>query len=113
RPERQEPHPEQQRALLRRPRRGGAVERRRGGARVLGDHPDAEVRPQEGGLEDREGQGEESGERVYGPPPRERPAQPPATSPIERGADAVELDRERQDQQGRSQARHVKSSAWQ
>ena len=55
RPQRQQPHPQQQRALLRGPRRRRAVEGRRRGRGVRGHHVEVEVRAQEGDLEDREG----------------------------------------------------------
>ncbi len=52
RPQRQQEHPQQQRPLLRGPRRGRLVERRRGRRGVRGDDVEREVGAQERGLED-------------------------------------------------------------
>ena len=67
RPHRQQEHPQQQRALLRGPRGGRLVERRRRRRGVTGDDVEREVRAQERDLEDRERERHQPGQRVHGP----------------------------------------------
>ena len=111
RPQRQQPHPEQQRALLGRPRRGRAVEGRRRGRRVRGDDVEVEVRAQEGDLEDREGRGRQHRQAVDRAPPGVDPVAPPGERSVERGADAVAARREGEEQAGLAYRGHEIRSA--
>ena len=106
RPQRQQPHPQQQRALLRGPRRGGAVEGRRRGRGVRGHHVEVEVRAQEGDLEDREGRARQQRQPVDRAPPGVDPVAPPGARPVQRGADAVGARREGEDQAGLADGGH-------
>ena len=113
RPQRQQQQPQQQRALLRGPHRGRAVEERRRGRGVVGDEREREVRAQERDLEDHERDRRGAGQRVDRAAAGGDPLAPARARAVERRADAVEADGERDDQAGlaRDAARQVSVSA--
>ena len=90
RPDREQPDPQQQRALLRGPQRRRAVEQRRRRARGVGDGVVGEVVADERDLEDRDRDGQDHRQRVDRAPARVDPVAPAATGAVERGGDPVE-----------------------
>ncbi len=106
RPDRQHEEPQEQRALLRGPRRGHLVEERRGRRRVRRDDREGEVRPQERDLQDREGRRRQARQRVHGAAARHHPVLPAAARAVDRRRDAVQGDGEAEDQAGASEGRH-------
>ena len=111
RPQRQQPHPEQQRALLGGPRRRRAVEGRRRGRRVGGDDLEVEVRAQEGDLEDREGRCGQHRQAVDRAAPGVDPVAPSRERAVQGGADAVAARREGEEQAGLAYRGHEIRSA--
>ena len=105
-PQREQQHPQQQRALLRRPHRGQPVEQRRRRGRVARDEREREVRADERRLQDRHRHDQQPGERVDGAAAGGDVLAPAGARAVERGADAVDADRQRGDQAEEAGERH-------
>ena len=110
-PTRQQPHPQQQRTLLRRPQRRQLVEGRRGGARMARDEPEREVGTQEGRLEDDHGDRQDPEERVHRAAPYRHPLRSSGACAVKRARDADQRDRQREDETSASERQHLRSAS--
>ena len=100
-PQRQQQHPQQQRALLRGPRRGQPVEERRRRRRVARRRARSEKSERRNAsLEDAKATDEQPGQRVDGAAAGGDQVAPAGARAVQRGADAVEADGQREDQAG-------------
>ena len=106
RPQRHQPRPQQQRAFLRRPHRGGLIKGRRRPARCVGDRVEGEVVVQKGELQDHERDRQDPGERIHRAPPGLRELEPPCPHAVDRRANPVHADRECEQQTYASERRH-------
>ena len=111
RPQRHQPRPQQQRAFLRRPDRGGSVEGRRGAAGGVGDRVEGEVVAQERELEHEEGDRQHAGERVDRAASEHDQLGPPVAHAVQRDAGAVGAHGDREQQAGEAEAGHQSAPA--